>query len=285
MKVAIISDIHIDINEKSKVDQYIKDWYKELVAAKEAEALIIAGDISEDVQKTIAYVKELEEAANAPVYYVPGNHDMWNRDKKYESNDAIYDLFLQDPHCLSGKKVELGDHVVIGDIGWYDYSYANTEKFTKEEFDSMTTLGRTWQDKYFNTWTDDNQAKSDQFNAAFKKALDETAALGKNICFVTHMINHDAFSVPDGTNKFCFFNAYLGNRTLQQILTDNAYVDYSISGHIHFRKDAVDAGKKWLCRCLGYDSEWPLFHPEEEFRDKDNDVLWHIKDAAEIIEL
>lgn len=283
MKVAVISDIHIDINEKVKVDTIFNSWYKQLVKDHRAEALIIPGDISEDVRTTISYVKELEQNAGAPVYYVPGNHDMWNKDGQYESNDAIYDLFWRDDNCLSGKNVVLGEHYLVGDIGWYDYSYANTKDFSKDEFDAMTHLGRTWQDKFFNSWTEDNPGKSEYFNSVFQKSI--TALSDKKICFITHMINHEAFSVPDGTNIFCFFNAYLGNRALQRILEKSNNVDYCISGHIHFRKDVTEHGKKWLCRCLGYDTEWPRFHTENAFRKYDADVLWQIEDACEIIEL
>ena len=166
MKTAIISDIHVDVNKNYDVTGEIISYLKK----NNIELLIIAGDISSDPEKTIATIDNLEKQSGVKVLYVPGNHDLWNKDGKYESNDAIYEMYCKDEHCLSGKCFETDEHIIIGDVAWFDYSFGNT-MYSKEEFDKMSMDGRTWQDYLFNTWSKDNVEKSDWFIKKFEEAI------------------------------------------------------------------------------------------------------------------
>ena len=152
MRTAVISDIHIDINEEYDVIAGIAEY----VRKNAVELLLIAGDITSNPVKTIEAVQKLESLCKVKVLYVPGNHDMWNQDLSYESNDKIYEMFLEDEHCLSGKVYETDNHVIIGDSAWYDYSFGNQKRFDKQDFEKMTYEGRTWQDSLFNTWSRNN---------------------------------------------------------------------------------------------------------------------------------
>ncbi len=271
MKTAVISDIHIDVNADYDVIGSMVDYIKR----NQVELLLIAGDISSYPQKTIETVAHIEEASGAIVRYIPGNHDLWNKDAAYESNDSIYELFLKDEHCLSGKIYETDRSVIIGDVAWYDYSFGNHEKFEKEDFMKMTYEGRTWQDSLFNTWAQNNEERCGWFLKRFQSLLDGQRGKNKKIVLMTHMISHEAFAVPEEMNPiWCYFNAFLGSKKLTGFCKENG-VAYSICGHVHYRNSFCEDGVIWMCRCLNYHKEWL----------GSQDVREQIEEAMELIEL
>lgn len=267
MRTAVISDIHVDINKEYDVVEALKEYVKE----QEVELLLIAGDISNNAKQTMEIAEQIENGGKAKVLYVPGNHDMWNMEGTYENNDEIYDMFYRDSRCLSGKVYEAGDHLLIGDIGWYDYSFGNL-RYTKEEFDRMEIDGRVFQDHLFNRWTEDNPGKCDQFVNYFKTQMDKNP--GKRYVLMTHMLSHPAFTVPETIGNWSYMNAFLGSKKLQDLCLEYS-VDYAICGHVHYRRTFKENGVTWMCRCLNYENEW---------RGEKN-VRKQIAAAAEIIDL
>lgn len=271
MKTAVISDIHIDVNEMYDVVGAIVEY----IQKNKVELLLIAGDISSYPEKTIEAVRKIEEQSKAVVRYVPGNHDMWNKDAHYESNDAIYEMYLQDEHCLSGKIYETDESIIIGDVAWYDYSFGNHEKFMVEDFETMKYEGRTWQDSLFNTWSAKNEERCKWFLERFQKLIDDNKAKGKKIVLMTHMISHEAFAVPEEMNAiWSFFNAFLGSRMLKKLCVENQ-IAYSICGHVHYRNTFKEDDVVWMCRCLNYHNEWQ----------GEKDVRSQIEEAMELVEL
>lgn len=271
MRTAVISDIHIDINEEYDVIAGIAEYVRKNAVG----LLLIAGDITSNPEKTIESVQKLESFCRVKVLYVPGNHDMWNQDSSYESNDKIYEMFLEDEHCLSGKVYETDNYVIIGDIAWYDYSFGNQERFDKQDFEKMTYEGRTWQDSLFNTWSRNNEVRCEWFCQQLDKRIRESKPKKKKIVLMTHMISHKAFAVPEDVNPiWSYFNAFLGSRKLTELCVENG-VQYSICGHVHYRNTFTENQVTWMCRCLNYHTEWL----------GDKDVRKQIEDAMEIIEL
>lgn len=269
MRTAVISDIHVDVNEEYDVIGGIAEY----VRKNRAELLLIAGDISSNPAVTIETIGKLEALCGIKVLYVPGNHDMWNQNSRYEDNDAIYQMFLEDKHCLSGKMFETDNSIIIGDVAWYDYSFGNQEKFKKQDFEKMTYEGRTWQDSLFNTWSKNNEERCDWFCKRFEKQIKDIK--GKSIVLMTHMISHEAFAVPEKAKPiWSYFNAFLGSRELTRICVENQ-VQYSICGHVHYRNTFTKNRVTWMCRCLNYHTEWA----------GNKKVREQIEDAMEIIEI
>lgn len=249
MKAAILSDIHLDYNE----GQDVLDCIAHRVNEEHAEVILLAGDISPYVDTTLQAVKELEALAGMPVYYVPGNHDLWKQpDRPDEPTDAIYEKFAADPHCLVGKSVRLGAHRLLGEIGWYDYSFGDSS-FSKEEFDRMTYGGRRWQDSLFNDWTADNLAAHQRFLSILEERMQQFPA--ERLVVMTHMLPIADFTVPTTDEKWRYFNAFLGSAALGALFTHYP-VDAAICGHVHYRQTIEKNGIRWFCRCLNYQTEW-----------------------------
>lgn len=267
MKTAVISDIHVDINEEYPVVEALAEELNK----RDVQLLLLAGDISDCADRSIQTVERLEQESGVRVLYVPGNHDMWDKEKKYGNNDRIYEKYLADGHCLSGKCFETDRYFVVGDIGWYDYSYGNPG-YTREEFELMSRDGRIFQDFLFNTWTENNQGRCAWFVENLREKIRKAG--GKKVVLMTHMLSHEAFLVPENIGNWAYFNAFLGSRALERLCREEQ-VAYAICGHVHYRKNIREGNTTWLCRCLNYHTEWQ----------ENQDIRKQIADAMEVIEL
>ena len=251
MKIAAVSDLHLDINRNYPVLRVLKDE----VEQSGASYLLVAGDITEDFHLASAMMKELDENSSFSVLYVPGNHDLWSPEPSRYKIDYIYSFFNDDERCLSGKEMVDGDVAFIGDVGWYDYSFGNHLRFTDDMFEKMSYMGRTWQDGIKNPWTRDNRKRCslqlDSIENSLKRVKDK---------------------------KIIAVNAFLGSTSFGKMFEDNK-VCYSISGHVHYRKEVEKSGVNYICPCLGYYSEWKFAKGHE------TDLLYHIRASLRYFEI
>lgn len=275
MKLALIADLHLDINKEYPVREILAAILKE----KEADGLIVAGDISEDSGMTMREAEKLEREADCPVWYVPGNHDMWSTDFARRSTDQIYADYAADPRCLVDKRVDLhGDNgpvCLVGDIGWYDYSFASN-LYSADELEQMSHGGRTWQDKLKNQWTADNRGRMQLMVDKLEKKLRSCGE--RPVIAVTHMLPVDDFCVPEEREGWDYFNAFLGGSSLGR-LYERFHVTHAVCGHVHFRKKVRRHGITYHCPCLGYHTEW------ERFFHHGDDAAWQIGETLQWIEV
>jgi Icc-related predicted phosphoesterase len=96
---------------------------------------------------------------------------------------------------------------------------------------------------------------------------------------VTHMLPVKDFCVPEKPDgiKWGFFNAFLGSTALEELYKKYP-VRYAVCGHVHYRSTVERDGIRHICPCLGYHTEWPLYHLADER------AQTHIRDALYILE-
>lgn len=251
MRIATIADLHLNDNNAMSIIEGLWNYS----ANNDIDLLLIAGDISEDVHRTIEYVNII--SAKVPVRYVPGNHDLWNKYNNMETKD-IFQMYLADPNCLlMTTGLTKAGVEIIGHIGWYDYSLGDTSKYSIDELDSMTINERTWNDKHYVDFGINNKQMCDLFNAQLEGLIRSTG--GKKI-LLTHMISHPGFKVendPFRKNEG-FFNSFIGSEGLYKISQDDN-IEYVICGHVHYRKTIQEGNRLYICPCLGTEKEWSRY--------------------------
>lgn len=276
MKIAVISDLHLDVNQAFPVLERLG----EMLSTERANLVLVAGDITECADVSIDAMDLFAEFCGCPVYYVPGNHDLWSEDLSKWTTEEIYQSFVDDERCLAGKtriiRCKTGDFALVGDIGWYDYSFAN-EQFGQSELEQMSHDGRTWQDKLKNEWTKDNCGRNEIQLQRLEDRLKE--AEGLPVIAVTHMIPIREFCVPEEREMWKYFNAFLGSEKLGELF-ETYNVAVSVSGHVHYRKEAVHGNTRYICPCLGYHKEWKLYSEEHG-----DDLMWQLRDSVRWIEM
>lgn len=260
MKTGIISDIHLDINK----DYPVLDTIAEVLHEEECTGLILAGDVSSRAFITLDLLETIRKRIEMPLWFVPGNHDMWDDEKRFRDAWHIYDEYKNTEGCLCGKAVELDENrILTGSVGWYDYSFGDSG-FTEEEFNSKKRNGRTWQDSIFAHWNMSDKEVTEYCLNEMKEAVKDCKE--KEITAVTHMLAIPEFTVSKEKKDWDFFNAFLGSKLYGEFYEKEG-IARSITGHVHHRMTLEKNGVINQCACLGYYNEWYTDDVRKEVRD------------------
>lgn len=260
MKIAVISDIHLDINK----DYPILEVMCDTVEKKDCQGLILAGDISDGVVTSLKWLEQIKKRLSVPLWFVPGNHDMWDSERKFTNVWQICKEYEKLDGCLSAEPVPVGENgLLIGNSGWYDYSFG-ASNYTAEEFEQKTHNGRTWQDSLFVHW----EAADVEVSRRLVQELEQTIRQnkGKKIVAVTHMIGIPELQVSLEKKDWDYFNAFLGAYALGQ-LYEREQIYAAVMGHVHYRRQVLRGGVDYRCACLGYHTEWNSTDPALELEE------------------
>ena len=78
MRIFAVSDLHTDFAEnRRRLEQVSSTSYLQ-------DVLVVAGDIADDLRIIDLTLRKLSSQFDQ-VFYVPGNHELWVRDGKYDS--------------------------------------------------------------------------------------------------------------------------------------------------------------------------------------------------------
>lgn len=260
MKIGVISDIHLDINK----DYPILEVMCDTVEKKDCQGLILAGDISDGAATSLKWLEQIKMRLSVPLWFVPGNHDMWDPDRKFADAWQICKEYEKLDGCLSAGPISVGESgLLIGNIGWYDYSLG-TPNYTTEEFNQKKHNGRTWQDSLFAHW----EEMDDEVCRRLVQELEQTIRQNKEkkIVAVTHMIGIPEFQVSLEKKDWDYFNAFLGTYALGQ-LYEREQIYAAVMGHVHHRQQVLKGGVDYRCACLGYHTEWKSTDPALEMEE------------------
>jgi len=256
MRIGALSDLHIDRNVwEMDAEETTLSILTDIVKEKAVDVLLIAGDISNHYQKSHAFLEELAEASQVPVKFVPGNHDYWAKEHNVTDSHRINDFFNKQTYSLVGSPYALSeDWAVVGTPGWYDYGYADQDKYSEAQFEKKKYGFASWNDLHFVNWGQ----KDKQVSQAMLDQLYEDlhAVKDKKIILMTHVATHPEFVVPLPHRIYNFANAYLGAKRYEAVYDDFDSIKYSIMGHVHFRKVIRDAGRTFISPCLGSSKHW-----------------------------
>ena len=256
-RIGILSDIHVDQNGKNP--EHVVNALATTLRHNSPDVFVLAGDVSNDYTLTLSVLTELKASTGIPVYFVPGNHDLWNR--KHPDMDAwqIHDALQQFHGTLSGRVLDLGGGwEIVGEAGWYDFSYGDSS-YSEEDFERMEIDGRVWQDRIFANW---NMRTRDVHEVFLTRLRDRLRAVRdpRRTVMVTHAVPVRDFTVPFMPELWNYLNAFLGSKAYGELARDFG-VHLAISGHVHFRREVKQRGRdgaetRFICNCLGYSREW-----------------------------
>ena len=250
MKLAIVSDLHLDMNSGFAESDLLPILVEELKKC-EADTILIAGDICSDALSSIKAIDEIRSTVRSNLLFIPGNHDIWVKDGG--SSWDSYQRLANHPACLVNRPYSLDDStVIIGDMGWFDYSFlADDVSFSK-----MEETREDWGDKKYTEWGRmDDPALTEYMLAKLDEQLRKHT--GQRIILAVHFIPYRAFlpkKSPYMDWDVC--NAFMGSEAIGQLLDAHESIDYVIFGHTHDRHGIRKyKSKTIICSPLGYISE------------------------------
>lgn len=243
MKIAFTSDLHVDVNKDYDITKNMIRYLKEY----QCKTLLIAGDISSNYDTTVGVIGKFNKAG-IKTYFVSGNHDIYTNSKYTDSYD-IYRQFCNVDGCLSGEILKIGQSVILGDIGWYDYSFRDIFKHGLQE----TEMKMGWMDRYRISF--DDKEFCEYQNRKFKSRLDkivEDFGIRQRIVIMTHMIPCIELcrQYPD-----TYFDSFTGSQELWNIVREYN-VDTWLYGHNHVSRVLELDGVVTIGSGINYHSEW-----------------------------
>lgn len=252
MRVGFIADLHVDVNQQVPISEYQYELLK-LLESERIDLLVIGGDLSNHYTTSIKFVEDLQKQAGIPIYFIPGNHDFWERaDKK--NTWKIYELYKDHPQSLVESPLVLSDeYTLVGHPAWYNHAVYNTNTFRPNEIEKGKYRGVFWQDKVKLDWEATDVEVSKEFARIIQKDLESVQT--DKIILQTHMVIIPEFTMPMPHRVFDFFNAYIATDDLKTMHQDYP-ITQSFMGHIHFRAQIEKEGTQFITNSLGYRKEW-----------------------------
>lgn len=233
IKVATTSDNHLDVN-KLDIDTVLQAQAQYLVAQK-IDYYLIAGDQFNDFTKTQDYVAKMQQIVGKAVkiYFIAGNHEMVNGFTYPELQLPI------EPAYLHQKFVDIPgtNYRIIGNNGWYDYTYASplTAQKAKTAADFSRWRNAYWIDGGIQGRADDLRLMQQVLNVVHQQFM-LAKQEHKEVIFITHFVPQQAyiFYTPDRT-YWNMATALMGSQRLGDLI--QAYqIEHVIFGHLHLRQ-------------------------------------------------
>ena len=288
MKIVVFSDIHSDINKKRQDSKFLIKLAN-YIDSISPEVLIVAGDVASSTAEIQHFFEELKLLKIKFKLYCPGNHDIWVNQKSSDGSWIKYKSLLPDLcniygwHFLPNNPKIIDRTAFVGTMGWYDYSMRNIKwddriNLTTYENKTNPITGSTWMDREFAKFGNYNDKKlSYYFNSDLIDNLNKIGISIKHpdfqnnqisekinlkfntIICTSHFVPFKEFIKSSGSLNWDYFNAFMGNLTLGEIinLIPNEYRRISLFGHTHFPQySRVNGGVEAYCAPLGYSHEW-----------------------------
>lgn len=233
VRIAVSSDNHLDVNQVdvNAALQMQAEW----LCKQKVDYYFYAGDLFNRFTSTRHYFDQLRTRlqGKVQVYYIAGNHDLLNA----APFSLVESRFA--PAYLHNAFVDLPgtDWRVIGNNGWYDYSFSAYA-------DRPAEVGR-WKKVY---WLDSavDQPMSDNQRMRLvlrqvKAQLAAARAARKRVALVTHFAPRrellspqpDQVKTPRQQRFYQMINAMLGSQQLGELLEAAGNVRLVFYGHLH----------------------------------------------------
>lgn len=262
MKIAYISDIHTDAGPLGHTAAVV---LPQAVRQVNPDLFIIGGDVASKLSVVRRFLKNFTDIVY-PKLFIPGNHDIWvsSTEEAGHSSKEKYRRLLADVcgetgfHYLPGNPILTDGIGFAGTIGWYDYSFRNKELdqlISESAYRRKHYQGRVWNDRRYARWREPDD------EIAREMAHDLDADLGvldgqcERIVVISHHLPFAEMVKRSGEAKWDFFNAFMGSEGLGQVILRHPKVILVLTGHTHYRLDAMVEGIRVVTSPLGYTRE------------------------------
>lgn len=231
-KLAIMSDLHIDINQFGTLEL---QTLLQVLQDQKINHLHLAGDISNDYHAvTVPFINLMRQYL--PTTFHLGNHELLKMSQKDIAAHPI-------------QVYQLGGINLVTFDGWYDYTFCPEISLDQH----LENKARFWFDRQFSRSQSDPALTRDSI-VAVKKVLDQ---LNGPVIVAMHVVPHSDFIMPDP--EFGFLNAFLGSPAYNELFQHYPNITDVVFGHAHWRKPSkIIDGIRYHLRPLGYVQEWQL---------------------------
>lgn len=197
--LAIISDLHVDINKFGE-PELMQLW--QVLQKHKITRLHLAGDTANKVDRCLAVVEFFANKGLSTTFHF-GNHELAD-----VPNEQMMDHF-PDPHFLNERYIALNEQtVLLGMNGWYDYQFSELK-----DYEAIVRMKRLyWYDRFIQRGKTDLEVNAEMLAAA-KNLLDQLEAKKLEVILSTHFVPKRAFIMYQSApyERWNKLNAFLGS--------------------------------------------------------------------------
>jgi predicted phosphohydrolase len=262
MRLLVTSDLHYN-HARSKA--LAIDVIERMNRAG-GDVLLVVGDTA------AADGEEFEECLSlfrfdGPKLIVAGNHELWTR--REDSYALLRDELPRRARSMGWRWLQdepfvLDDVVIVGNVGWYDYSFAQPELgIPKRFYAAKVSPGAALRDEQFTEllsqrddlsaqsleviarWNDGRFVKLHRTDEAFLDELLKTLEAQleqlrdkRQILAAVHHLPFAQLLPPPHSAQWDFAKAYLGSEKIGQLLLHYENISHLFCGHSHFPAQA-----------------------------------------------
>jgi predicted phosphohydrolase len=293
MKIFASSDLHVDFDKNKGAFELPRILSNTLKREKDDCAFVIVGDVAQNLPLLHNYLKKYKNIP-IPKFFTAGNHDLWVEPKGMNSF-MKYTLTLKEAvedagfHYLDNSPAILGDVGIVGNIGWYDYSfrrryltlpedfrlirvdekkYLAWQDLTIEDYRKKILYGEIggklhlitrWNDIVFIRW----ELTDEEFCAycieKIKSDLQELRSKVKKILFCSHHIHFQQCVLYRDLPKWDFNTAFYGSESIGELLLAEDKVVAAIFAHSH-SPDARLIERRIMVYNFPFKASHPVLH-------------------------
>lgn len=221
-KIVISSDNHLDVNRLDR--QMVLEQQAEYLISHKIDVYIMAGDWYNYFEKTLRFAEDLQKMVGSSILirFLAGNHEM--------GHGISFDELEQDlsPLYFHNKSLKLNDLTLVGNNGWYDYSFAQgPQKQQIEQFKAGF-----YYDRLIKQPMSDFERTTLSINQ-IKKQLKNLDGEEK-IVIVQHFAPHNLdLNYPIQFPKWQMINGVMGAQRYMDLYQNESQIKQVVYGHAH----------------------------------------------------
>jgi predicted phosphodiesterase len=260
MRVLALSDVHVDFEQN-------RDWLARISNLDHLQdVLLLAGDVTDKLDLLERTLENLRRKF-AQLFFVPGNHELWDRERKFGDAIAKFEHVLErcaaldvhtEPRVIDGVRI-------VPLFSWYARPEDGLDSLFLEKASEDMSL-TAWADDYFVRWP---EFKNGGGAAAHFLARNETR-LQRNDDLPTVSFSHflprrdlmmrataeierEGPGIPDPNPHFNF-SRVAGTQELDRQIR-RLWPAVHVYGHQHRNRWREVDGILYVSHCLGYPTE------------------------------
>lgn len=235
MRIAVTADLHF--GHHPTYDRATRKIVRQ-INGLEADLLILAGDTAVVDNGSFEECLHLFQDFPGRRLLVAGNHDLWTLDgNSWEIYTTRIPEFAERHgfHYLDNEPFVQDNVAVVGNIGWYDYSFRKPElEVPMRMYERKTLPGACrWNDVDYIRWPYSDVEFTERTLSRLEAHLERIKDNVTDIVCVTHHIPFSNMVTRRDDVGWSFGNAFMGSQRIGELLLKYDKVCCAICGHSH----------------------------------------------------
>jgi len=243
-RLLVTGDLHYGLHGKS-VESVAR--LAHAVNRSRADAFVIAGDFACGGLEKQEECLSLFSGFRGAKLLIPGNHELWTLDG--DSSD-IYENSLPALaeqagfHMLDGHPARFGNVAIVGNIGWYDYSFrdkslnVDSSCYLRKSIPRLVTLN----DGRFVRWRYSDKEFTQHCCRKLRRDILKVNKEAEIVIVIMHFLPFEQLIPQTKKFPYTFLRAFMGSPCLGQVLSEFRKVKHVFCGHIHLAVEARCGG-------------------------------------------